>query len=75
MILKKIIELWDWWIYNRAHHALRRMCHTEPAFAYLHWLWVRDWLAKSCLTDDVKQATELFYDTLQKYTEKKDSGS
>ena len=60
-IIDSIVERWDWFIYYRAHHSLRRMCERNAGFAYLFELNIQEWRDRNPISEELKRATEEFY--------------
>jgi len=58
-----IVEKWDWFVYRRAWHSIRRMCERNHGFAYLFELWIREWRRKHPITPELERSTELFFET------------
>jgi len=54
-------EKWDWFIYHRACHSLKRMCERNRGFSYLLELWLREWRSHHPLTPELERATEAFF--------------
>jgi len=52
---------WDWWVYWRAHKSIERMFQSNPAYAYLFELFIREWRAKNPIPENIERATELFF--------------
>lgn len=57
-------DRWDWWIYFRAVHSLRRICERQPGFAYLIELWIRKWRSRHPITPQLQESTEAFFQSL-----------
>jgi hypothetical protein len=55
-----IIEKYDWFIYHRAYHSMRRMCERNAGFAYLFELWIRDWRSRNPISPELERSTEFF---------------
>lgn len=49
-----LIEKWDW---------LRRICARDIGHAYLMELWIHGHVAERGMPDELRRATELFYET------------
>lgn len=64
-IKRTIQDCWDWWVYRRAHHSLRRMCERQPGFAYLMELWIREWRGRHPISPELERATEAFFESLR----------
>ena len=60
----KLLRKWDWWIYCRAFHSLRRMTLDNPGMAYLMELQMRDWNKKLAITPELRRATEIFHESM-----------
>jgi hypothetical protein len=56
---------WDWWIYRRAYHSLRRMTLNNPGMSYLMELNIRGWNDQLNLPPELKRATEAFHESLR----------
>jgi hypothetical protein len=62
-----IIKKWDWWIYCRAFHSIKRMCICDPAFSYLMELQIIDWNKRLKIDDRLKRSTELFFESMKNH--------
>lgn len=62
---RAIQDRWDWWVYRRASHSLRRMCERQPGFAYLMELWIREWRGRHPISLELERATEEFFESLR----------
>jgi hypothetical protein len=60
-MIDKIIKKWDWWIYTRAYHSVKRMTKTMPGFPYLLELHLRGWNEENPIPESLKTATEEFF--------------
>lgn len=63
----KLRRKWDWWIYCRAVHSLRRMTLDNPGMAYLMELQIREWNEKLAISPELRHATERFYEAMQNH--------
>lgn len=63
--LGNLLRKWDWWIYSRAVHSLRRMTLDNPGMAYLMELQIRDWNEKLSISPELRRATELFHESMR----------
>lgn len=61
----KIVGYWDWWIYCRAIHSLRRMYEREPGFAYLFELQIRKYREGNTIPLPLGKLTERYFDAMQ----------
>jgi hypothetical protein len=59
----KVLRKWDWWIYRRAVHSLRRITLHNPGFAYLMELQMRSWNEQLAISPELRRATELFHES------------
>ena len=66
-----IVNTWDWWIYRRSFNTFRRMCQSNQGFAYLFELTLRDYRKLHPISETLERATETFYDSLPKRTDRK----
>ena len=57
-----ILKRWDWFVYCRAFHSLRRMCERDPAFARVLELHIKGYVEQSNISEESKRAAEIFYD-------------
>ena len=57
----KIQRKYDWWIYCRAFHSLRRMTIENPGMAYLMELQMHEWNETLNISPNLKYATEQFH--------------
>lgn len=65
-LINKITRKWDWWIYCRSFHSIRRMVIDRPGFAYLMELNIRQWNKDHPLPESLKSATEHFHAAMTK---------
>ncbi len=65
----KLRRKWDWWIYCRAVHSLRRMTLDSPGMAYLMELQMREWNEKLAISPELRRATELFHESLRNHSQ------
>lgn len=70
-MLNWIVEKWDWWIYARAHHSLRRICKRNGGFAYLLELYLKKWREENPISPELECATEIFFESLERVELKK----
>lgn len=56
-----LIQHWDWFIYHRAYHSLRRMCERNGGFAYMLELWIREFRRRHPISPQLERATEEFF--------------
>jgi hypothetical protein len=61
----KLRRKWDWWIYCRAVHSLRRMTLDNPGMAYLFELQMREWNERIAISTELRRATETFHESLR----------
>lgn len=52
---------WDWWIYCRAVHSLRRMTIQNPGMSYLMELQIRRWNEQLNISPELRRSTEVFH--------------
>jgi hypothetical protein len=57
---------YDWFIYKMAYNSIKRMCEKNPGMAYLMELNIRGWRENHPINDDLKHATEVFYDAMRR---------
>jgi hypothetical protein len=62
-----IIKKWDWWIYCRAFHSIKRMCISDPAFSYLMELQIIHWNKGLKINDKIKESAELFFESIKNH--------
>lgn len=62
-----IVKKWDWWIYYRALHSLRRMCERNPGFAYLMRLHIQEYREKYPISPELEHATEGFHRAMSEH--------
>lgn len=67
--LGKLLRKWDWWIYCRAIHSLRRMTLDNPGMAYLMELQMREWNEKLNISPELRRATELFHESMRDHSQ------
>lgn len=60
----RLLRRWDWWIYRRAFHTLRRMAIANPGFAYLMELQIHGWNDENPIEPWLKSATEIFHQAM-----------
>lgn len=60
-----LIEKWDWFIYRRAQHSIRRMCERNEGFAYLFEMQLADWRKEHPISPELERATEIFHEALK----------
>lgn len=60
-----LVRKWDWWIYCRAFHSLRRMTIDNPGMSYLMELQIREWNAKLPISPELRRSTELFHESMR----------
>lgn len=65
----KLLRKWDWWIYCRAVHSLRRMTLDNPGMAYLMELNIRGWNEQLEISPELKRATEVFHDSMRDHSQ------
>ena len=61
----KIVEKWDWFIYRRAFHSMKRMAKRNPGFSYLLELHLRGWNERNPIPESLKMATEEFFQSMK----------
>jgi len=67
--LGKLRRKWDWWIYCRAVHSLRRMTLDNPGMAYLMELQIKGWNRQLNISPELKRATEAFHDSMRGHSQ------
>ena len=67
----KIIRKYDWWVYCRAVHSLRRMTLSNPGMSYLMELQLREWNKQLDISPELRSATESFQVSLEKHQQQK----
>jgi|GEM_PF-2285923 len=72
--LGKLRRKWDWWIYCRAFHSMRRMTLDNPGMAYLMELQMREWNEKLSISPELRRATEAFHDSMRDHSQHNDQG-
>lgn len=66
-IYKRLLRKWDWWIYCRSVHTLRRMTLDNPGFAYLMELQIKAWNEQLEISPELKRATEAFHESMRNH--------
>jgi hypothetical protein len=61
----RLLRKWDWWIYRRAYHSLRRMTLDNPGMSYLMELQLREWNNQLEISPELKRATEAFHSAME----------
>ena len=61
----KLQRKYDWWIYCRAVHSLRRMTIENPGMAYLMELQMREWNETLNISPNLRYATEQFHEAMR----------
>ncbi len=61
----RLLRKWDWWVYCRAVHSLRRMTLHNPGMAYLFELQMREWNERLAISPELRRATETFHESLR----------
>jgi len=61
---KQLQRKYDWWIYRRAVHSLRRMTIEDPGMAYLMELQMHEWNETLNISPNLKYATEQFHEAM-----------
>lgn len=64
----KLLRKWDWWIYCRAFHSLRRMTLENPGMGYLMELQIREWNEKMPISQKLRHATERFHESMRNHS-------
>lgn len=62
-LIRPLVRRWDWWVYCRAFHSLRRMSKDDPGMSYLMELHMREYNARNQIPETLKHSTELFYES------------
>jgi len=57
----RMLRKWDWWVYRRAIHTLRRIALDNPGWSYLMELQIRGWNEEHPIDSSLKSATEHFH--------------
>ena len=65
-LVRVLVRKWDWWIYGQAYRSLKRMVKDTPGFAYLLELHLRGWNERHPIPDDLRNATERFYEAMER---------
>jgi len=65
-LVRALVRKWDWWIYGRSYHSLKRMARDNPGFAYLLELHLHGWNERNPIPEDLRRATERFYEAMEK---------
>lgn len=63
--MKRLIEWWDDRVYWWSWKSVNRMCHRNPGMAYLIRLHIDEFLDRENISDSLKHATEVFYESLR----------
>ena len=61
--MKWLVEKWDWMVYRISQGSIRRICEANPGMAYLFELWIRGWNEEHPISDQLKKATEIFFES------------
>ena len=59
-----ILAAWDWWIYRRAFHSIRRMCECNGGWAFIMKLHIDKYLQKHPISPELEQSARTFYETI-----------
>lgn len=59
---KWLVEKWDWWIYCRSFHSLRRICERSPGFAVVMQCHLNEYLERNPVPEQLRLAAEKFYE-------------
>jgi len=59
-VIQKMIEMWDYWIYRKAFHSMRRMSIRDPGLAYLLKLEL-DRIFEDTPSESLKHSAESFF--------------
>lgn len=62
-----LLKKWDWWIYRRAVHSIRRIGERDPAYVRLIHLQTGDWLEKHPLPDELQHAADTFHNAIKNH--------
>jgi hypothetical protein len=62
---KQLQRKYDWWIYRRAFHSLRRMTLDNPGLSYLMELQMHEWNKNLNISPNLKYATEQFHEAMR----------
>lgn len=65
----RLLRKWDWWIYCRSFHTLRRMTLNNPGMAYLMELQIKGWNRQLNISPELKRATEAFHDSMREHSQ------
>ena len=60
----KIMRKWDFFIYRMAYRSIKRMMESDLGLAYLFKLYIDGWVKENPVPDNLKSATEYFYESL-----------
>jgi hypothetical protein len=70
-LLQYLQNKWDWFIYYRSFHSLKRLAKKDVGHSYLLELMLHDWnheeFENNVLSDKLKDATEMFHNAMKKY--------
>ena len=61
--MKWIVKKWDNFVYSIAWASIWRIFESDRGLAYLFELWIRDWNESHPVSDELKSATEWFFET------------
>lgn len=59
-----LLTKWDWWIYYRAFHSMRRMCRRNPGFAYIMELHIANWREQNPIEPERMKIAKDFYEAM-----------
>lgn len=65
-LMQRIIEKWDWWVYNRACRSMRRLCRRYQTFGYFMLLHIDNFVAENPPTELQKASILRYYNSLPK---------
>lgn len=70
-LFKEVQAWWDWWIYRRAFHSLKRIAERKPGFALIMEMHLHDYNKRNPVSKQVKRAAVWFYESMQLEAERK----
>lgn len=65
LLYYRLRDHYDWFIYRRAYRSLARMSVKNPGFSYLMQLHIEEYNRRHPLPDSMKEAAQLFHDSLK----------
>ncbi len=62
-LFKKIQSKWDFWIYCRFFHSIKRICEEKSGWSHNMELHLRDYNQSHPIDEKLKESAELFYNS------------